>query len=415
MTGPSTNRPTRVLLVCHYFPPEIGAPQARLSEMSATWAQDGAEVQVLTGFPNHPTGIIAEGYRGKRRMVEQRDGCEVIRTWLYATPNEGFVKKTLGHLSFMFSSILLGWSKVRKPDVIVVSSPTFFSIFSAWVLSKRFRVPMVVEVRDLWPGIFVELGVLTNKYLIWFLERLELAAYKAAAAVVVVTDGFRQDLLKRGVPDRKIEVITNGVDLEFLQPGPPDSATRARLGVTGDRQLVVYIGAHGISHGLASILEAARQLEDFAHFAFVGEGAQKAALVEKAAADGVTNVTFLPGVPRAQVPDIIHSADILLVPLRDIPLFETFIPSKMFEFLGAGGVVVGSVAGEAAEILRSAGATVVPPEQPTALAEAIRELGADPDRRKRQAVEGREYVEQHYDRRMLARRYLALLQRTVRS
>src|ERR1700744_3507091 len=190
----------RTLVVTHYFPPETGAPQARLSELAATWAGDGDRVTVLTGMPNHPTGVLPLQYRGAIRRRERRDGYRVLRTWLYATPNEGVARKTLGHLSFMASSVLLGARAAGRAEVVVVSSPTFFSIGSAWLLAKLKRARFVVEIRDLWPAIFVELGVLTNRRVIGLLERLELAAYAAADQVVVVSEGFRDNLIERGVP-----------------------------------------------------------------------------------------------------------------------------------------------------------------------------------------------------------------------
>jgi hypothetical protein len=193
----------RILIVTHYFPPEIGAPQARLSELARAWADGGDEVTVLTGMPNHPTGVVPPAYRRRLRLVEQVDGYRVVRTWLYATPNEGFIKKTLGHLSFMVTSVLLGSRLIGAADVVVVSSPTFFSIFGAWAVSKFKRAPLVIDVRDLWPAIFVELGVLTNGRLIALLERCELWAYGQATEVVVVSEGFRQDLIRRGVPTER--------------------------------------------------------------------------------------------------------------------------------------------------------------------------------------------------------------------
>ena len=241
--------PLQIVVISHYFPPEIGAPQARLSEMARMWADAGDSVTVLTGMPNHPTGIIPPEYKGRATADEIVDGYRVRRTWLYATPNSGFAKKILGHLTFMVSSVVLGRKKLGRPDVIVVSSPTFFSIFSAWFLARVKRSAMIVEVRDLWPAIFVELGVLTNPVLIRLLERLELAAYHAADHVVVVSEGFRDDLIERGVPAEKVTTITNGADLDRFQVVEPDPADRTWLGATEDDVLVLYIGAHGISHG----------------------------------------------------------------------------------------------------------------------------------------------------------------------
>ncbi|WP_208027755.1 glycosyltransferase family 4 protein [Rhabdothermincola sediminis] len=406
----------RLLLVSHYFPPEIGAPQARLSGLARHWAGAGDEVCVLTGMPNHPTGVVPPRYRHRLRVIERRDGCRVVRTWLYATPNEGVLRKTIGHLSFMVSSVLLGWRVTGPADVVVVSSPTFFSIFAAWLLARIKRAAFVVEVRDLWPAIFVELGVLTNPTLIRLLERAELAAYRAATAVVVVSEGFRQDLVRRGIPPSKVHVIRNGVDLaEFRprDPTDPDSGTtgiRSRWGAEPGDVIVLYAGAHGLSHGLTTLAEAAALLRDAPlRFVCVGEGAAKREL--RARVDELRLDSFLlaPGVPHEQVPDLLAAADICVVPLRDVPLFASFIPSKIFEYLAAGKAVVGAVRGEAREILCAAGAVVVDPDDPAALARALRYLASDPRRRAAMGRQARAYVEEHFDRRQLAQRYHDIL------
>ncbi|MGE0878008.1 MAG: glycosyltransferase family 4 protein [Acidimicrobiia bacterium] len=404
----------RTLVVTHYFPPEIGAPQARLSEFARYWTEAGDRVTVLTGMPNHPTGVVPDGYRGRLRMVERVDGYRVVRTWLYATANEGFVRKTLGHLSFMVSSVALGWRKVGRQDVVMVSSPTFFSIASAWMLAKLKRARFVVEVRDLWPAIFVELGVLTNRRMIRFLERLELEAYRAADEVVVVSEGFRSNLIERGVPAEKVHTVRNGVDLERFDadavPASVRSGVRARLGAEPDDVLVLYVGAHGISHGLTAVAEAAAKLQGKAiRFAFVGEGAAKAELAERVRQLGLTNVVMGAGVPREDVPSLLAAADICLAPLRDVPLFSTFIPSKIFEYLGAGKAVIGALRGEPAAIVREAGGVVVEPEDPVALADAIEALALDSERRRVMGLLGRAFVETEFNRRDLASGYRSIL------
>jgi glycosyltransferase involved in cell wall biosynthesis len=425
----------RILIVTHYFPPETGAPQARLSALAATWAANGDDVTVLTGMPNHPTGVLPPSYRRAVRRREHADGYRVVRTWLYATPNEGVARKTLGHLSFMASSVLLGWRASGPADVVVVSSPTFFSILSGWLLARLKRARFVVEIRDLWPAIFVQLGVLTNRRVSWLLERLELAAYAAADQVVVVSEGFRSDLTRRGVPPEKVHTIRNGVDLgRFTPAGRPSgerSELRARLGAGPGDCLVLYAGTHGISQGLSAIADAAALLDDVGgaaaraadstagrasaldrrtiRFAFVGDGADKQRLERRVTELGLRNVVLLPGVPSAEMPALLAAADICLVPLRKVPLFATFIPSKMFEYLAAGKAVIGSVTGEAAEILAEAGAVVVPPEDSGSLAAAIATLAADPQLRAEIGRVGRAFVEQRYDRAALALEYRKML------
>jgi glycosyltransferase involved in cell wall biosynthesis len=400
----------RIIIVTHYFPPETGAPQARLSGLAAAWAADGDDVTVLTGMPNHPTGVVAPEYRGAIRRRERREGYRVLRTWLYATPNEGIVRKTIGHLSFMITSVLLGGRASGPADVIVVSSPTFFAVGAGWLLARLKRARLVVEVRDLWPAIFTELGVLTSRPVIRLLERLELAAYAAADTVIVVSDGFRANLIGRGVPADKVHTIRSGVHPgEFDPAAPADMRLRARLGACPGDCLVLYAGTHGISQGLTSVADTAAQFTDEAiRFAFVGDGADKQRLQRRVAEHALRNVALLPGIPHEQVPALLAAADICLVPLRDVPLFSTFIPSKMFEYLAAGKPVVGALTGEAAQILREAGALIVPPGNNEALAVAIRTLAADPQRRQAMGRQGRRYVETYFDRRALARLYRKL-------
>ncbi|MBW3577885.1 MAG: glycosyltransferase family 4 protein [Actinobacteria bacterium] len=405
----------QVLVVTHYFPPEIGAPQARLSELAAHWVQGGCDVTVLTAMPNHPTGVVPPEYRGAWRRDERIDGYRVVRTWLYATPNVGVVKKTLGHLSFMITSVILGLSRVGHPDVVVVSSPTFFSILSAWLIARVKRARLIIEVRDLWPAIFVELGVLKNRVVIRALEAVELAAYRSSDAVVVVTEGFQRNIVDRGIDPSKVHTIRNGVDLSLFSPDlRVDPDMREWLCAGPEQVLVLYIGAHGISHGLHSVVEAAACLADEpVHLALVGEGAEKRELEEEVNERGLTNVTMHPGVSREQVPSILAAADICLVPLKDVPLFRTFIPSKIFEYLASGKAVVGAVRGEPAEILSEAGAVVVRPEAVEDLVRAIMHLANDPERRAEMGRRGRRYVEEHFDRRQLAADYLDILKAAV--
>jgi glycosyltransferase involved in cell wall biosynthesis len=416
----SGGRPHRILMVTHYFPPEAGAPQARLSALAAAWAAAGDEVTVLTGMPNHPTGVLPPEYRRAIRRRERRDGYRVVRTWLYATPNEGVARKTLSHLSFMVSSVLLGGLACGRADTVLVSSPTFFSIGSAWLLARLKRARLVIEVRDLWPAIFVELGVLTDRRLIGLLERLELAAYAAADQVVVVSDGFRANLIGRGVPAGKVHTIRNGVSPGRFRPAAGQDAaarekareqTRARLGARPGDCLVLYAGTHGISHALPAVADAAALLDGQAiRVAFVGDGSDKPRLRRRVTELGLANVTLAAAVPPSGVPELLAAADVCLVSLRDVPLFATFIPSKMFEYLAAARPVIGAVTGESAQILREAGAVVVPPEDSQALAGAISALAADPARRAAMGRQGRAYVERFFDRGDLAREYRKILE-----
>jgi glycosyltransferase involved in cell wall biosynthesis len=344
-------------------------------------------------------------------MVETLDGVAVKRCWVYATPNKGFIKKILGHLSFMVSSVVQGGKLAKKADVIVASSPTFFSVISAWWLGVRYRKPYVFEVRDLWPAIFVELGVLKNRFIIWTLERIELFLYRRATAVVPVTKTFGEQITRRGISSNKIHVFTNGVDTTRFSPRPKDESLLQELGLQG-KFVVLYIGAHGISHALPRIIDAAEQLKEHPeiHFLFVGEGAEKQKTIDHARELGLTNITFHDGVPKEQMTAYYSIADSVLVPLRDIPLFDTFIPSKMFEIMAMGRPIVAAVRGEAAEILqRSGGALIGEPEQVEQLAKNIRTLSNDLSLCAQLGQCGCEFVRREYDRSDIARRYAQVL------
>jgi len=402
----------RIAFLCQYFVPEIGAPSARVSELSREWVQAGHQVTVVTGLPNHPTGIVPPEYRRAIFRRESLDGMTVFRNWLYATPNEGFFKRTLSHLSFMVSTVVLTTPRLRKTDVIVVSSPAFFAVISAWVMSRVWRIPYVFEVRDLWPGIFVELGILRNRAIIRLLEGAEMFLYRRAAKVVVVTESFRHILIERGLGPAHVATITNGVDCDAFRPGPRENEIR-RTHQLGNKFVVLYIGAHGISQALSALLATAQTLDDDPDvlFVFVGEGAEKRMLTEKAARMQLRNVRFVGGQPKHLMSQWYAAADVVLVPLRNVPLFETFIPSKMFEVMACARPIIGSVRGEARTILeRSNGAIVVDPEDSAAVAAAVRSLRRDPELGARLGSAARRFVEANYDRRTLAQQYLRLLE-----
>ena len=404
-----------IAVFSHYFSPEIGAPSARIHDMARQWVAMGHEVQVVTCFPNHPTGQIYPGYASCRYSAEVMDSVLVHRNWTYVTPNKGFIKKTLGHATFWPASYFFTLPRMKRPDVVIGTSPTFFAAMGAAAAARRFGIPFIMEVRDLWPACFVDLGVIKNPHIIRLLEQWELYLYRKADHVVTVTDAFKRNLVKRGVRGEKVTSIPNGADEIFWKPQPRsgllDKASGGRRGFN-----VLYIGAHGISQALTRVLEAAHQLSDIhdVRFFFVGEGAEKEKLKETAREMGLDRVYFLDPVGKEEVRDCYSDADVCLVPLRDIPLFDSFIPSKMFEMLSMECPIVASVTGEAADILiNSGGAVVVPPEDSLAIANAIRRLHGEPTMREQMGVRGRAYVAQNYSRSSLAARYLDVIDSVI--
>lgn len=408
-----------IALVCHYFLPEVSAPSLRVSELARLWTEKGHEVTVLTGFPNHPTGIVPPSYRGQRFMIEHRDGYRILRSFVYPTPNEGFLKKTISHLSFAVSAVLQSAARVGRPDVVIASTPTLFSAMSGWWIARRANAPLVLDIRDLWPAAIEALGIVRHRWALGLLERLESFLYSESAHLVVVTESFQQTLIHRGIPAGKLTVIPNGVTLErFIRAPEAIAKLRADLGI-GRAKVAAYIGTHGLSHSLDTILDAAKDLLDDPtdiRILLVGDGADRARLQARAATEGLRNVQFLPAQPPDRIADYYALADLLLVSLRDVPLFRGFIPSKLFECMAAERPIVAGLAGESADIvLRSQAGLVVRPEDPKDMANAVRVLLHDPELRRVMGQRGRVFVEHHYTRGALADRYLQLLQAIVRG
>jgi glycosyltransferase involved in cell wall biosynthesis len=403
----------KITYYSHYFVPEIGAPSARIHDLAREWIRREHRVRVVTCFPSHPTGRIYPGYRHGAYLRESIDGIDVHRLWSYVTPNKGIVRRTLGHISFLCSGMVVPIPAVEDSDIIIGTSPTLFAAIAASRVARRHSIPFVMEVRDLWPALFSELGILNNRALLAILERMELALYADAAGIVTVTEAFRQNLIDRGVRAEKIFTIPNGADLSFWQPQLADTRRWRQALDLGERFVVLYIGAHGLSQGLETIITAAEMLrdDDSITFVFVGEGADKEKLVSHATSSGLTNVRFVDPVDKDGVRDFYAAADLCLIPLRDVPLFAGFIPSKMFEILAMGRPILASVRGEAAAILRESGAAeVVAPEDSVAIATAIRDARAH--RLDSRAGSGIEFVQRNYSRQTLAARYIQFLERT---
>jgi glycosyltransferase involved in cell wall biosynthesis len=404
----------RIVVISHFFPPEIGAPSARLYEMARHWVELGNEVHVVTCFPNHPTGIIPEEYKGKKYMYEEMDGIHVHRNYVYATPNKGFIKKTLGHISFMFSSVVISMRKIKEPDVIVTSSPTFFSIFSGYWYSLRKKASFVLEIRDLWPAAMIELGVMKKGVITNILEKMELFFYRKSKKLIMVTKSFKENVVSRGIDGSKVHVITNGVDQELFYPKGKNKDIINKYDLE-NKFVISYVGAHGISQNLSTILKVAKNLEKDRdiQFLFIGEGAEKGKLKNTASEWAISNVTFIDSQPKEMIPEFYNASDICLIPLKNIELFKTFIPSKMFEIMACGVPIVASLEGEAADILNeSKAAEVVKPDNPEEIMQAIIKIKNDKVLLEKVKENGPAFVEQNYSRKKLAEQYLEIISET---
>ena len=337
------------------------------------------------------------------------DGIRVIRVWSYISANEGFAKRILDYVSYAVTAFLA--ALFVRSDLIVATSPQFFTAVAGYAAGLVKRRPWVMEVRDLWPESIRAVGAAPGRER-WLdrLERLELFLYRKAARVVVVTDAFKDNLTRRGVDPAKVDVVKNGVLLDAYRPRPRPAALANELGLTG-KFVVAYIGTHGMAHGLDFILDCAGDAPPGVHFLFVGGGARKEDLAARVERERLSNVTMLPPVPKDAVADYIALSDVCLVNLKKSDTFKTVIPSKIFENAAMRRPILLGVAGESREIIDIYGAGIgYVPENRAEFLSALDRLRSDTAFYK-QCQNGCAKLAAAFDRRELAARMLLILQR----
>ncbi|WP_105199411.1 glycosyltransferase family 4 protein [Pseudoalteromonas sp. T1lg10] len=398
-----------ILFLTDNFPPEGNAPATRTYEHAREWVKKGHKVTVITCAPNFPEGRVFDGYKNKWISKETIDGIEAWRVKTYITANEGFLKRTLDFVSFMLSSFLFGLFS-KKVDVVIGTSPQFFTVISAWALAKLKRVPFIFELRDIWPASITAVGAMKKSKIISTLERIEMFLYRQADLIISVTHSFKEELIERGVDGNKIEVVLNGVDLSMYQPTECKNSEFASKYNLEGKFVAGYIGTHGLAHALDKIVEAASLLrdDDDIRIIFAGGGADRPRIEKLVSESGLTNIVMIPRQPKEKMPALWSLCDVSLVHLKDTPLFETVIPSKIFESMGMGlPIIISAPLGEATEIINSADCGIVsPPENSNELAAAIRSI---------KAHGVTEYAQKsinaakQYDRRVLANKMLGYI------
>jgi glycosyltransferase involved in cell wall biosynthesis len=401
-----------VLFLTDNFPPEVNAPASRTFEHCREWVKHGHKVTVITCAPNFPKGKVFDGYRNRLWQRETIEGIEVVRVWSYVTANEGFLRRVLDYQSYMVSATIASLF-IRKVDVIVGTSPQFFTACAAYVAGLVKSRPYIFELRDLWPETIKAVGAMKSSFAIDMLEKLELFLYRRAAKVISVTKSFKANLIRRGIDGSKIEVVTNGVDISQFKPRPKDAALTAQLGLEG-KFVAGYIGTHGLCHGLETLVEAAERLRGTGIvFLFLGDGARKQHLRDMAAEKKLDNVVFIDSVPKAEVPRYWSILDVSVIHLQKAELFTTVIPSKLFESMGMGLPVLHGVEGESAEIVQEEGAGIpFEPENVDQLCAALTRLRSNPaelESFRANCLKGA----QNYDRTNLALKMMLMLEETA--
>ena len=405
-----------ILFLTDNFPPESNAPANRTFEHARQWVASGHRVTIITCAPNFPDGQLFEGYKNRWFQTEQMDGITVIRVWSFMSRNAGFVLRLLDFLSFMAIGFL-GGLRVRDADIIIGTSPQFFTVCAAYCLAKVKQRPFVFEMRDIWPESLKAVGMLNAGLSVRLAAPLADYLYRRADHLIVVTHSFKAYLQDRGVSGERVTVIPNGVDPDMFFPIPADISLQQELQLE-DKFVVGYLGTHGLAHGLESVVEAARlagQTDDLTavHFITVGAGAKFDKI--KALASDLDNFTMIGQVSRADILRYWSLLDASLIHLKASPLFESVIPSKMFEAMAMGVPLLHAVGGESADIVRSSRSGICfAAEQPEALLSAIRQISTDKDAYQQMKTSCLSSA-QNYNRASLADRMADCLQEVVNS
>ncbi len=397
----------RILIHTQFYPPEMGAPQARLSDLAKRLKQMGHDVEILTAMPNYPTGRVFSGYGGLYRK-EISDGICIHRSWIIPSNKPSMALRLISYLSFSKSSFFTGLLKTGKVDVIITESPPLFLAVTGWLLARLKGARWILNVSDLWPDSAKYIGMLSEKSLIYrMMAGLAHFLYRSAW---LVTGQSREiiDEIREQVPEAKGYHLSNGVDTSFFDPGLRNDDLRSRYLKNGEAGFV-FAGLHGLFQGLDQIIGAAEQVRDAkVRFVLLGDGTEKGALMKTAKEAGLTNIDFYPPVSHKEVPPILSSMDVAVITLKSA--IRGAVPSKIYEAMASGIPILLVADGEAKEIVLAAKAgIVVAPGDMDGLVHAVRELASGPQRRKEMGESGRRAAVSLYDRTRIAEKFEAAI------
>ncbi len=407
----------KVLILHMRFHPDLTGTGPLVTDLATDLVELGNKVTVVTSMPHYGRHDLPPEYRGRLLHRSNFNGVDLWRTFVYIPPNPSGFQRGINYLSYTFMSVV-GGLMAEKPDVILCVNPPITVGFSGWLLSLARRAPMVFNVQDVWPDCLVIIDQLRSPLLRSVFKRLEKFIYRVSARVTVLSEGMKENLLRKGVPAEKVVVIPNWANLEAIRPVEKENSFRAAHGLNG-LFVVMFAGNLGFIAMLDNVIEAARLLEDEPHIQFliVGEGNAKPGLVSRAGELGLKNVRFLPTQPQNVLPEMLGAADLSLVTLNR-RLGQLNVPSKIYSIMASARPALASVPedSEIARLVKVADCGLgAPPEDPRSLAEAIRSLSRQPEQLQRFGVNGRRYVRERFDRRNLTAQYHELLSQVVKS
>ena len=395
----------KLLILTQYYPPETGAAQNRLHELAKRLKNNGVDVEVLTAMPNYPQMRISEGYRGKCHKREVIDGIPVLRSWIYVKNSKSIIHRLFNYFSFVISSFFAGWFRTGKFDYILCESPPLFLGMSAFLISKIKRAEMIFNVSDLWPESAEKLGLIRSELLLRMSTRLEEGLYKRSVLISGQTKGIVSNIAGR-FPDKKVYWLPNGAELSYYDPHKFSGKWRAGNGFITSDFLVFYGGIIGHAQGLEVILKAAERLkaQPMIKFIIMGDGPLKDSLLNIKKDIDLKNVYFYDTVPKVEMPDVISSINLSVIPLKKLDLFKGAIPSKIFESLAMKKPILLGVEGEAKTLFIDEGkcGLAFEPENDTQLAEKVLHLSQDKKVVDQLGENARDYVEQNFDRNKIA-------------
>jgi glycosyltransferase involved in cell wall biosynthesis len=401
----------KILFLTDNFPPEVNAPATRTFEHCLEWRRSGAEITVITGAPNFPQGKVYPGYKNRLRLEENMEGIRVIRVWTYMAPNKGFLRRIMDYVSFMVSAFFAGL--FVRTDLIIATSPQFFTAVAGSLLGRLRRKPWIMEVRDLWPDSVAGVEAVKSKKALSFFYWLEKRLYRHATMIVPVTDTFKKEIIAKGTNPAKIHVIKNGSNLEKFFPREKNINLIRELGLEG-KFIVGYIGTFGMAHGLDFFAQFASELEPMGIvFLMIGDGARKEDLKKTVQAKAIRNMILLDPVSKERISDYLSILDVSLIPLRKATIFTTVIPSKIFESAAMQIPILLGVEGESRGIIEHYGAGLF--FEPENKDDFVRQLKQLKDDRVLydSCREGGKNLSIDFDRRRLAREFYLLIGENV--
>ena len=404
----------RILIVTQHYYPETVATGRIMTEVGDDLAGFGHAVTVLTGVPNHPSTFMSGQIElNPPRRVRMPNGVRVIRVPVYRSPKSAFARRSVTYGTFLLMSLLKGMTLSRFDCIIAITPlPT---CLSALAISLAKRIPMILDLQDIWPEGAMIAGALSPGPLYDLFERLEYWAYDHSSFIASISNGFSRQLIDNGVPPEKIVFIPNGVDVDFVHETSPDLELARQYDLV-DKFCVVFIGNHGLVQGLDCALDAAKLLAACPdiRFVFVGEGVAKPELQKRVGQEKIGNCVFIPGQPRSRVPGLLCLGKINLVTLLPTERFGKWIPSKTYESMASERPIVTNVPGETSEMVRQADCGLaVTPGSPEAVSEAVLKLYGDEPLRRRLGLNGLEWVRTNATRKRVAERFRDCVERAV--